>query len=451
MSKTEQLTQQLKALIQNGTWLAHQKLPSLRTQAQTSQLSVITVLNAYQNLEAQGLIYSKEKSGFYVTPQRLIPTSVQPNINSTVFNYLQDIKQYDEVNFGSAFPDKHLLYNTNFFRLMAKNAQTISTNDDMPPGNLQLRTQIAIRYTLAGLNTHVQDLVITSGALDALNLALETITTKGDYIVLQETIFYGAWQAAERLGLKVITVPNHPQTGIDLTVFENLLSQYPIKVCWLMVNSHNPIGFTLDNATKQKIAQLVHQYKVYLIEDDAYQELYFEAPAPLSIKYFDQDDRIIHCASFSKVLGANARIGWVNSRCFSAHIQHLQLMSRLSAHPLTQKTLADFLATHHYEKHLQQLRKNLQQNKLAYYTFLRDQGLTLDYYPSGYFLWITLPKDLASFDLFQTLLHKKIGIAPSELFTLNHTNFIRLNCSAPLTPHKEQALQILVNHILKRF
>ena len=355
------------------------------------------------------------------------------------------------MNFGSAFPDKHLLYNTTFFRLMAKNAQTISTNDDMPPGNLQLRTQIAIRYTLAGLNTHAQDLVITSGALDALNLALETITTKGDYIILQETIFYGAWQAAERLGLKVITVPNHPQTGINLAVFEDLLSQYPIKVCWLMVNSHNPIGFTVDNETKQKIAQLVHQYKIYLIEDDAYQELYFETLAPVPIKYFDQDDRIIHCSSFSKVLGANARIGWVNSRRFSAHVQHLQLMSRLSAHPLTQKTLADFLATHHYEKHLQQLRKNLKKNKQAYYTFLKDQGLTLDYHPSGYFLWITLPKGLASFDLFQTLLYKKIGMAPSELFTLNHTNFIRLNCSAPLTPHKEQALQQLADSILKRF
>ena len=451
MSKTEQLTQQLKALIQSGTWLAHQKLPSLRTQAQISQLSVITVLNAYQNLEAQGLIYAKEKSGFYVTPQKQIPTAVQPNINSKVFNYLQAIKQYDEVNFGSAFPDKHLLYNTTFFRLMAKNAQTISTNDDMPPGNLQLRTQIAIRYTLAGLNTHAQDLVITSGALDALNLALETITTKGDYIILQETIFYGAWQAAERLGLKVMTVPDHPQTGIDLTVFENLLSQYPIKVCWLMVNSHNPIGFTVDNETKQKIADLIHQYKIYLIEDDAYQELYFEAPAPVPIKYFDQDDRIIHCSSFSKVLGANARIGWVNSRRFSAHIQHLQLMSRLSAHPLTQKTLADFLATHHYEKHLQQLRKNLNQNKQAYYAFLKQQGLTLNYHPSGYFLWVALPKGLASFDLFKILFHKKIGIAPSELFTLNHTNFIRLNCSAPLTPHKKQALQVLVNYIFKRF
>lgn len=451
MSKTEQLTQQLKTLIQNGTWCAHQKLPSLRTQAQAAQLSVITVLNAYQNLEAQGLIYSKKKSGFYVTPQKLLHASIQPKINSTVFNYLQNIRQYDEVNFGSAFPDKHLLYNTTFFRLMAKNAQNISTNDDMPPGNLQLRTQIAIRYTLNGMNTHAQDLVITSGALDALNLALETITNTGDYILLQETIFYGAWQAAERLGLKVITVPDHPETGVNLEVFESLLSQYPIKVCWLMVNSHNPIGFTLDSDIKQKIAQLIHQYKTYLIEDDAYQELYFETPVPVPIKYFDQENRIIHCSSFSKILGANARIGWINSGRFSTHIQHLQLMSRLSAHPLTQKTLAEFLATHHYEKHLQQLRKNLKQNKYAYYEFLKNKGLTLNYHPSGYFLWIMLPKNIVSFDLFQTLLNKEIGIAPSELFTLKHTNFIRINCSAPLSPYKEQALEVLVNHILKCF
>lgn len=245
MSKTQQLTEQLKTLIKNGAWLPNQKLPSLRTQAKTSKISLMTVLNAYQNLEAQGLIYAKEKSGFFVSSQQLTTSEVKPKINSIVFNYLQAIQQHDDVYFGSAFPDKHLLYNTTFFRLMAKNAQSISSNDDMPPGNLQLRTQLAIRYTLNGIDTHVQDLVMTSGALDALNLALEAVSKTGDYIILQETIFYGAWQAAERLGLKVLTVPYHPKTGIDLDIFENLLRQYPVKVCWLMVNSHNPIGYTI--------------------------------------------------------------------------------------------------------------------------------------------------------------------------------------------------------------
>ncbi|MCP5774596.1 aminotransferase class I/II-fold pyridoxal phosphate-dependent enzyme, partial [Klebsiella pneumoniae] len=110
-------------------------------------------------------------------------------------------------------------------------------------------------------------------ALEALNLSLQALTQPGDFILLQETIFYGAWQAAERLGLQVITIQEHPQFGFDLASFEQALKQYPIKVCWLMLNAHNPIGFSVSSEIKQRIAELLYEYQVYLIEDDVYQEL----------------------------------------------------------------------------------------------------------------------------------------------------------------------------------
>jgi len=94
-------------------------------------------------------------------------------------------------------------------------------------------------------------------------------------------------------------------------------------------------------------------------------------------------------------------------------------MSTLSASPLIQNALVDFLFLHHYEKHLRQLRGQLEKSKKKYYQYLKlnlPAGCGVDYYPSGYFLWIALPEMIGSFVIYTELLSFNIGIAPSLLF-----------------------------------
>ena len=465
MYKSDQLAHQLKVQIESEAWSAHQKLPSLRQQAQISGLSLITVMNAYQKLEAQGLIYAKEKSGYFVAEhidQAKIPqayTAVSLNtkieINSLVFQYLKSIQSSHISPLGSAFPDSQLLYPTKLMQTMRQLSRHWKNNDqtsNLPPGNLALRKLIAQRYCIQGIPTNADDIVITSGGLDALNLSLQAITKAGDYILLQQTIFYGAWQAAERLGLNVITIPEHPQYGFDIEAFEQALQNYPIKVCWFMLNSHNPIGFTVSDEIKQKIATLLDQYQIYLIEDDVYEELFYSQKKPLPMKYFDQHNLVLHCSSFSKTLGAGFRVGWVHAGKFSQHIQHLQLMSTISANALLQNVLVEFLSHHHYEKHLQTLRRNLEKHKNQFIYYLKQHlphSCHVYHYPSGYFLWIQLPKHMNSLQLYQLLIQKNIGIAPNLLFNMHatHQNFIRLNCSFEWSTKIQCALDVLIQTI----
>ena len=327
MYKSEQLALSLKHLIHTGTLKAHERLPSLRQQAQSSGFSLMTVLNAYQELEALGLIYAKEKRGYFVAEQLPLCQSSthvlieQPiKINSTVFHYLKSIQSEHLLPLGIAFPNSQLLYCSKLMKILAQRAkQPLSYEQvpSLPPGHLELRQFIAQRYCMQGIATDPADIVITSGGLDALNLALQALTQPGDYVLLQETIFYGAWQAAERLGLKVITIPTHPEDGLDLEAFKHAIGQHPIKVCLLMLNSHNPIGFTIKDNIKFELATLLQQHQIYLIEDDVYEELYFDAKKPLSMKYFDQHHRVLHCSSFSKTLGAGFRLGWIYAGKFS--------------------------------------------------------------------------------------------------------------------------------------
>lgn len=463
MHKFKQLTNNIQFLIESEAWPAHKKLPSLREQAQSSGYSVMTVLNAYQELEAKGWIYTKQKSGYYVSEiaKNVLKTSnklalnTNIKINSLVFDHLKQLQQEHVIPLGSVFPSASLLCNIHFVKTLSRHAKipkSALSTDSMPPGYLPLRQAIANRYSLDGISTNPEDLVITSGALDALNLSLQALTKPGDFILLQQTIFYGAWQAAERLGLNVITIPEHLPHGFDVDAFENALKNYPIKVCWLMLNAHNPIGFTVSNEIKSKIAALLQKYEVYLIEDDVYQELFYEKQKPLSVKYFDQGNYVFHCSSFSKVLGAGIRIGWVNSSKFSNVIQHLQLMSTVSASNLMQHALADFISSHYYEKHLRQLRLKLHKAKIAYYKLLQEILPTtceVYYYATGYFLWVKLPVGMDSFFLYQRLLEKNVVIAPSILFQQENLprNYIRLNCSSELNETVRKGLQIMVDMI----
>ena len=464
MYKSEQLALSLKHLIETGTWKLHEKLPSLRQQAETSGFSLITVMNAYQELEAQGLIYSKEKLGYFVADNPLqtalakkVVLNEKIEINSLVFRYLKSIQSEKIVPLGSAFPNSQLLYSPKLMQTLAQQAKhriSYEQTPSLPPGNYELRKQIAQRYCMQGIPTDPSDIVITSGGLDALNLSLKAMTQMGDYILLQETIFYGAWQAAENLGLKVITIPEHPEHGLDLEAFKKAITSYPIKVCLLMLNSHNPIGFTVSDEIKFELAKLLHQHEIYLIEDDVYEELFYGSQKPLPMKYFDQQNLVLHCSSFSKTLGSGFRMGWVYAGKFSEHIQHLQLMSTISANALIQNALVEFLTHHHYEKHLRTLRRSLEKNKKQFFQYLKQhlpENCKVYNYPSGYFLWIQLPEKVSSMQIYELLIQQQIGIAPSPLFNVlpSHQHFIRMNCSFEWTEKIQHAVDQFILAIEK--
>jgi DNA-binding transcriptional MocR family regulator len=471
MAKSKKLAQTLKLLIQNQNWKFNDKLPSLRLQAEQSGLSLITVLNAYRELEAQGLIYAKEKSGYFVADlnsytlknehikKSVVEVPHQIEINSKVFHYLKSIQDEQNIPFGSAFPNSQLLYSTKLIQTLgqlAKHRYSYEQMPCLPPGNYELRKIIAQRYVMQGVQADASDIVITSGGLDALNLSLQAITQSGDYILLQQTVFYGAWQAAERLGLKVITIPEHKEHGLDLEAFFHAVEHYPIKVCLLMLNAQNPIGFTVSDENKKKLYRILHERHIHLIEDDVYEELYYDQKKPLAMKYLDTEQLVLHCSSFSKTLGSGFRVGWVYAGKYAEKIQHLQLMSTLSANPFIQNALVEYLSHRYYEKHLKNLRKALEHNKSTIFKFLKDhlpESCSIQYHASGYFLWLELPKHINSNELYMHMLSKHISIAPGDLFSAHsdkNNHHVRLNCSFGLSPSNEQALIQLIESIKQK-
>ncbi|NOH82780.1 PLP-dependent aminotransferase family protein [Vibrio sp. 03-59-1] len=449
MTRYEQLAQDIKRQISQKVWRSGEKIPSVRVSCKSTGYSIATVLQAYQLLESQGWVTAKPQSGYFVAPQieNLLspqasssPTKPkQININDQLFDVLQRNKQQDMVPLGSAFPDPSLFPQQALARNLASASRKMPENSaiiNMPPGSESLRRNIAQRYAQQGLSVSPDDIVITSGAMEALSLSLQAVTKPGDLVVIESPTFYGALQTIERLNLRAVEIPTHPLEGIDLIALEKALTELPIKACWLMTNFQNPLGFCMSDHAKQSLVDLLHHHQTPLIEDDVYAELFFSPDKPKPAKAFDQHDDVLLCGSFSKCLSPGFRIGWVVAGQRSETIQRFQLMSTLSSSVPIQLGISHYLQFGSFDAHLRKLRRKLEQHKhqmlAAIRTYFPDSISVTD--PSGgYFIWIEFGGHFDCSHFYEQALQSQIAVAPGTLFSSDNqgSKHIRINYSYP--------------------
>lgn len=462
MKRYEKFADEIAELIRTGVLVPGEKVPSVRHASRTYGVSASTVFQAYYLLESRGLIIARARSGYFVcqhvqrplqepeVPVREAATT-EVDVSELVFSVLSSIKDPDTVPFGSAFPSPELFPLQRLARSMSHAVREMdprSTVSDMTPGNHGLRRQIALRYMVGGLPLPIEELVITNGALEALNLCLQVVTRPGDLVAIESPAFYASLQVLERLKLKAVEIPVHPREGIDLEVLERSLEQLPIKACWFMSNFHNPLGASLTEARKRRLAELLKQYQVPMIEDDVYAELYFGQQAPKPVKAFDSEGLVMHCSSFSKSLAPGYRVGWVAGGRYAGEIERLKLMTSISASVPAQAAIADYLQHGGYDRHLRRLRYALesQQNAMlaAVARHLPEQT-RVSRPDGGYFLWLEFPAQVDSLRLFQLALAQGISIAPGPIFsaTRSFSNCARLNYGHPWTTRSEQAMETL--------
>ncbi|HEY8940317.1 MAG TPA: GntR family transcriptional regulator MpaR [Cellvibrio sp.] len=462
MKLYEKLADEIAELIRSGVLAPNEKVPSVRTASRTYNVSPATVFEAYYLLESRGLIQARPRSGYFVCTQAknaLAEPEMSPRITETtpvdvselVFSVLGSIKDPDTIPLGSAFPSPDLFPLARLARSMSKSLQQMPAKSiltDITSGNPQLRRQIALRYRVNGVMHAPEELVITNGALEALNLCMQVVTKPGDLVAIETPTFYAALQILERLQLKAVEIPVHPRDGIHLQTLEESLQRLPIKACWLMSSFHNPLGASLSDEKKQQLYDLLHRHQVPLIEDDVYSELYFGLTPHKPIKHFDRSGLVMHCGSFSKNLAPGYRVGWVAAGRYAEQIHRLKLMTTISPSIPAQAALADYLQQGGYDRHLRKLRETLEHqqqlmlNAIAKY-FPKNTRVSRP--NGGYFLWVELPEQVDSLQLFSMALAQGISIAPGPIFsaTRRFRNCIRLNYGYAWTKELDDAMAVL--------
>ncbi|MBR7776883.1 PLP-dependent aminotransferase family protein [Undibacterium rugosum] len=463
MKRYEALAEDIALSIRTGILKRGEKLPSVRQTSERRGISQATVYQAYYLLEARGLIRARERSGYYVIagasklppePELLSSTSgdsTTVDVSELIFEVLQSTKVRDVVPLGSAFPSPSLFPYDKLASSMHSSLQQLdpwATVEDLTTGSSELRRQIALRYLLVGMHVNPDDILITNGALEALNLALFAVTRPGDAVIIESPAFYGALQSLERMGLKAIEVATHPREGIDLDALESALGKHQPKACWLMTNFQNPLGCSMPDQKKQNLVALLERFQVPLIEDDVYAELYFSSHRPLPAKAFDQSGLVLHCSSFSKSLAPGFRIGWILGGRYLPKLIRQKLSSSLSASLPAQEAIAHYLSKGYYDNHLRRLRHTLSVQQSVYTEAIARYlpAGTLATRPSGgYVLWLELALHVDVLHLQKLAIALGISIAPGPMFSAQRQfrHCLRLNYGHPYSDKTAEAMQTL--------
>jgi DNA-binding transcriptional MocR family regulator len=463
MKRYEKFADHIAELIRTGVLGPDERVPSVRFASQTHGVSPSTVFQAYYLLERRGLIRARPRSGYFVNalatrtieepaakpaPQ---PQSTDVDVSELVFSILGSIKDPNTIALGSAFPSPNLFPLPRLARSLASTSRSMhprETVTDLSPGNPQLRRQIALRYTVGGVMLPMEELLITNGALEALNLCLQAVTEPGDLVAIEAPAFYACLQVLERLKLKAVEIPTHARDGLDVEALATALNSLPIKACWCMTSFQNPIGASMPEARKRQLVELLRKHQVPLIEDDVYAELYYGQHAPKPAKAYDTDGLVLHCGSFAKSLAPGYRIGWVAAGRFAQQVERLKIMTSICASVPAQAAIADYLQHGGYDRHLHKLRYALEEQQRAMMAAIGK------YFPKetrvsrpsgGYFLWLELPEQVDSLQLFRLALAQGISIAPGPIFSASggFRHCVRLNYGAPMDKPQLGAMQTL--------
>jgi DNA-binding transcriptional MocR family regulator len=460
----ERLARDLEALIRDGTLAPGARAPSIRAFCRERAASAASVTRAYEVLEARGILVSRARSGFFVAG--VAPTPPPPaetrapdhlDVSQLVFQILEATRVRDCVPLGSAFPSPELFPLRQLGRHLAFVAQHLdpwSTVEDLPPGSLTLRKQIARRYRVGGAEVLPEEIVITAGGLEALNLALQVVTAPDDIVAIESPSFYGCLQAIERAGRQAVEIPTTPEQGLDLDALERTLRVVPVKACWFMTNFHNPLGATMPAASKERLVKMLAAREIPLIEDNVYTELYFGRNRPRITKVWDRTGLVLDCGSFANTLAPGYRLGWIAAGRFAAAVRKSKITTSIATSIPIQAAISRYLATGVYDRHLAKLRRTLEQQQKRLISALGT------YFPpqcswvcpvGGYQLWVRLPAGADALDLHARALRHNISVAPGPMFSARRefTRAIRLNYGHPWTAATERAIKTL-GELIKR-
>lgn len=458
----ERISNTIRSAILSGSMKAGEKLNSVRTLSKELGVSQSTVFRAYYDLESDGFIESKPKSGYYVSFQSIateLPKS-QPFQNTARHISNQElVREFQstqghaaiKVDLGLAVPAPELLPLAKIKKSIQKsylNDPQAAIGYEQVQGNLQLRAQLSKLAFSWGKSVAADDLIVTNGCMEAIALSLSAITQPSDLIAIESPAYYGLLQLIDNLQLQVIEIPGDPETGISMNFLEEVLKKQSIKAVLLTPNFNNPNGTIIPDKHKQQLAQWAAAYKVPIVEDDIYGELYFGENRPKTCKTFDQDGWVIYCSSLSKTLMPGYRLGWCIPGKFKEEILRKKSVTNIATSSIVQAITSHFLEFGRYPYYLKKLRAALktqhQQYKRAIYNHFPSK-IPCSNPEGGFVLWLELKESKDALALFREGLKHGIRIAPGQVFFTHpdYKNYFRISFGKPFTEEVNDAIKKL--------
>ncbi len=428
-----QIRDRLQQLIVSGSLARGDRLPSIRSLARSLNVNKLTVIEAYSLLQADGLVSSRQGSGYFVDPI----TPPAPRLTSS-FAPQQDVilhqtrsraffHFYDQAiqahkyggitDFSCSFP---LEPPPDLPRIARRviNGSSDWFNYDFVQGQDLFRQQIAQILVQRGLEARPDQLMMVNGSMQGLALTFKYFLKPGDWIVVESPTFSGALAALENLGARIIGIPM-TSNGINLPLLEQYLHSHQPKLIYTISTLHNPTGITTSLDHRRQLMELAQRYQCPILEDNAYEGLEFE-PAPPPLKALDQDGWVIYVGTFSKTLAPGLRVGYmvVPDQYYPDLIEQKMLMD-FHTPTLSQGIVSEYLGAGSYRRHLNRLNSRHQQNRNVMLQALEEHfpaEATWTVPQGGMFLWVQLPIQTPLTQISQVASTSKVLFAAGQAY-----------------------------------
>lgn len=446
MTKIEMLMKDVKTKIATMTYLPGTRLPSVRSAAQNHGVSPSTVVEAYERLVTEGVIYARVGAGFYVADQSppLSLAEIGPKLDRVVdplWVSRQALESSDDaLKPGCGWLPADWLYEEGMrrgLRRAAKADATVMSNYATPMGQPELRQFLARRMANVGVQADPKQIMLTDSGTHAIDLICRFLLRPNDTVVVDDPCYFNFHALLRAHRVNIVGVP-YTANGADVAVFANILKVHKPRLYITNAAIHNPTGATLSATTAHHILQLASAAGTYIIEDDIFAD--FEiTPAPrlAALAGLQVASQIFYIGSFSKTLSASLRCGFIATNTdYLEKLLDLKIATGFGGGQLAASVVLSALSDSGYRKHLNHLHTRLAHARARVIPRLAKLGITPWILPqAGMFLWCHLPEDTSlpkhnrASELAKRCLAHGIVLAPGNTFSQlqNAENFMRFN------------------------
>jgi len=462
----QQITDYFQQQIANGDWPVGAKLPAQRKLAEQFDVNRSTLITALDELMAVGLITSNPGSGMIISgnhwssllaervnwSQYVKAGQFKPNSHA-----LQKINQFEtdaviRLSTGEPAPEQfpRALFQRAFEHL---GNNLTSLNYTEPAGILSLRQQIARHLEKVGIHTQPENILITSGSLQALQLVSMSLLPKNATIYTEAPTYVKSLHVFQSAHTHLAGVPMDSQGLAYWQMTPPAKDQHAIL--YTIPTFNNPTGIVMSAERRQQVLQTTQDHRIPILEDAAYQDVWFDQQPPQPLKAMHTTGNVIYFGSISKSLAPGLRIGWtVASQPVIDRLTDVRMQTDYGASSLSQLVLAEILADPEYDVYQANFRAVLAKKATTAQQILHhywDDFATWQAPTGGFYLWIRLADCINISKLFDLATTHNVLFNPGSIYDFQPNQYIRLSFAYESSERFERGIQILTKLIHDNF
>ena len=444
-----QIREQIRDLIDRGTLTAGMRLPPVRVLARQLAINQITVAKAYRALVEAGLIDGRRGGGSFVRePSRARSPAqsagrepTQPMLAERLYELA---RAPGVIAFSSNYPQVEASCVADFkasLNAVIDNELASCLHYEPPAGRLALREQIAVTLDALGISADENDIVVTSGAQQAIDLSVRALCPPGTPVAIEQPAYYGAINSLRSAQARLLEVPLRDD-GMDLDALEHCLARGGARLICTNPTFQNPSGITTSIDKRHAILALARRYGAAILEDDHSPELRFRGgPVPPIRALAGPEDQVIYARGFGKVFLPGIRLGFLLAPpVLRQRLLQAKANADLHCNSIMQEALAHYLALGRYPAILDRMRETYGARQQMLYAAISaglPDGARINHPDGGLSFWLTLPEDADVSELYFRAVRRGVAFVDGEVFYASQPKARSLRVSFGLNKPEE--------------